>query len=204
MRTGRAAASPFTRRATPSSAPRASPGGPAPSSPPYRALARGRPSNRVAQREGIRRCPSMRAGSSSCRRSRNDAPRPSARTSSRKSISRSSAGWTARDAIFPSPRPHGHGLRRSRFLHHPLRHIPGKLLMVCVARRFTAAAWSSRFLDGAAARVRQEQFPVYAPRLSPQEGIWQYQTSNPHVTDIRFAQAGPLGRHPSVNAPSAQ
>lgn len=62
-----------------------------------------------------------------------------------------------------------------RFLKHCLRQIPGKLLIIWDGSPIHRAKVVKRFLaDGAAARVRLEQLPAYAPELNPDEGIWKH------------------------------
>jgi transposase len=62
-----------------------------------------------------------------------------------------------------------------RFLHHVLRHLPGKLLVIWDGAPIHRGAAIQRFLaDGGAARILLEQLPGYAPDLNPDDGIWQY------------------------------
>jgi len=62
-----------------------------------------------------------------------------------------------------------------RFLKHLLRHIPGTLLVLWDGAPIHRGQPVKDFLaQGAAERIRLEQFPGYAPDLNPDEGIWQY------------------------------
>jgi transposase len=62
-----------------------------------------------------------------------------------------------------------------RFLKHALHQIPGKLLIIWDGSPIHRAKVVKDFLaDGAAARVRLEQLPGYAPDLNPDEGIWKH------------------------------
>lgn len=62
-----------------------------------------------------------------------------------------------------------------RFLHHLLRHIPGKLLVVWDGASIHRCKVVQAFLAaGAAARLWLEPLPSYAPDLNPAEGIWRY------------------------------
>jgi transposase len=59
------------------------------------------------------------------------------------------------------------------FLHHLLRHIPGKLLVIWDGAPIHRAQVLKDFLaQGGAARIWLEQLPAYAPELNPDEGIW--------------------------------
>jgi transposase len=62
-----------------------------------------------------------------------------------------------------------------RFLKHALRQIAGKLLVIWDGSPIHRTKVLKEFLkDGAAARVRLEQLPGYAPELNPDEGIWKH------------------------------
>ena len=62
-----------------------------------------------------------------------------------------------------------------RFLKHALRQIGGKLLVIWDGSPIHRAKVLKQFLkDGAAARVRLEQWAGYAPQLNPDEGIWKH------------------------------
>lgn len=62
-----------------------------------------------------------------------------------------------------------------RFLKHALRQIVGKLLVIWDGSPIHRTKALKEFLkDGAAARVRLEQLPSYAPELNPDEGIWKH------------------------------
>lgn len=62
-----------------------------------------------------------------------------------------------------------------RFLKHLMRQIEGKLLVVWDGSPIHRSKVIKKFLsDGAAARVRLEQLPGYAPDLNPDEGIWKH------------------------------
>ena len=59
------------------------------------------------------------------------------------------------------------------FLRQLLRQIPGKLLVVWDGAPIHRGRAVKDFLaGGAAARLRLEQFPGYAPELNPDEGVW--------------------------------
>jgi len=61
------------------------------------------------------------------------------------------------------------------FLRHLLRQIPGPLLVVWDGAPIHRAQPVKDFLaQGAAARLKLEQLPGYAPELNPDEGIWNY------------------------------
>ncbi len=61
------------------------------------------------------------------------------------------------------------------FLRHLLRQIPGPLLVLWDGAPIHRAQPVKDFLaQGAAARLRLEQLPGYAPELNPDEGIWNY------------------------------
>lgn len=60
-----------------------------------------------------------------------------------------------------------------RFLKHLLSHLPGKLLVIWDGSPIHRGQLVKDFLAaGAAARLRLEQLPGYAPDLNPDEGIW--------------------------------
>lgn len=62
-----------------------------------------------------------------------------------------------------------------QFLHHLLRHISGKLLVVWDGLPVHRSKMIREFLSqGGAKRVRLVQLPAYAPDLNPAEGIWNY------------------------------
>jgi transposase len=62
-----------------------------------------------------------------------------------------------------------------RFLQHPLRHIPGKLLVLRDGAPIHHSQAVQAFLaSGGARRIRPELLPAYAPELNPDEGIWNY------------------------------
>ncbi len=67
------------------------------------------------------------------------------------------------------------GPRVVRLLHHLLRHIAGKLLVIWDGEPIHQAKVVKAFLpEGGAQRRWLEQLPGYAPDLNPMEGIWQY------------------------------
>jgi transposase len=60
-----------------------------------------------------------------------------------------------------------------RFLRHLLSHVPGKLLVIWDGSPIHRGQPVRDFLAaGAAARLRLEPLPGYAPDLNPDEGIW--------------------------------
>ncbi|MDQ3834206.1 MAG: transposase [Actinomycetota bacterium] len=62
-----------------------------------------------------------------------------------------------------------------RFLKHLMRRIEGKLLVVWDGSPIHRGQAVKNFLSsGAAARLRLEQLPGYAPELNPDEGIWKH------------------------------
>ena len=62
-----------------------------------------------------------------------------------------------------------------RFLKHLMRQIEGKLLVIWDGAPIHRGQAVKDFLSsGAAARVRLEQLPGYAPDLNPDEGIWKH------------------------------
>lgn len=62
-----------------------------------------------------------------------------------------------------------------RFLKHLMRQIEGKLLVVWDGSPIHRGQAVKDFLkSGAAARLRLEQLPGYAPDLNPDEGIWKH------------------------------
>ena len=62
-----------------------------------------------------------------------------------------------------------------RFLRHLLECLPGKLLVIWDGSPIHRARVVKTFLaDGAAARLRLEQLPAYAPDTNPDEGIWNH------------------------------
>lgn len=62
-----------------------------------------------------------------------------------------------------------------RFLKHLLAHLPGKLLVVWDGSPIHRARVVQDFLAaGAAARLRLERLPAYAPDLNPDEGVWRH------------------------------
>lgn len=61
------------------------------------------------------------------------------------------------------------------FLHHLLRHIDGKLLIIWDGASIHRCEAVKRFLTaGGAERIYLERLPGYAPDLNPDEGIWRY------------------------------
>jgi transposase len=59
------------------------------------------------------------------------------------------------------------------FLHHLLRHIPGKLLIIWDGATVHRCQAVKQFLaDGGSERILLERLPGYAPDLNPDEGIW--------------------------------
>jgi transposase len=68
-----------------------------------------------------------------------------------------------------------HSTEVVRFLHHLLRHIPGKLLIMWDGASIHRSQAIKQFLaEGGADRIQLERLPGYAPELNPDEGIWQY------------------------------
>ncbi len=62
-----------------------------------------------------------------------------------------------------------------RFLKHLLSHLPGKLPVVWDGSPIHRARVVKDFLAaGAAARLRLERLPAYAPDLNPDEGVWRH------------------------------
>jgi transposase len=62
-----------------------------------------------------------------------------------------------------------------RFLKHLMRRIEGKLLVIWDGSPIHRGQAVKDFLSsGAAARLRLEQLPGYAPELNPDEGIWKH------------------------------
>jgi len=62
-----------------------------------------------------------------------------------------------------------------RFLHHLLRHIPGKLLLIWDDLPAHHGPAVREFLaQGGAQRIHLERLPGYAPDLNPDEGIWHH------------------------------
>jgi transposase len=62
-----------------------------------------------------------------------------------------------------------------RFLHHLLRHIPGKLLLIWDGLPAHHGPAVRAFLtQGGAQRIHLERLPAYAPDLNPDEGVWHY------------------------------
>jgi transposase len=61
------------------------------------------------------------------------------------------------------------------FLHHLLRHIPGKLLIIWDGATIHRCKAVKQFLAaGGSERIHLERLPGYAPDLNPDEGIWHY------------------------------
>lgn len=61
------------------------------------------------------------------------------------------------------------------FLHHLLRHIDGKLLIIWDGASIHRCKAVKHFLAaGGSERVHLERLPGYAPDLNPDEGIWRY------------------------------
>jgi transposase len=62
-----------------------------------------------------------------------------------------------------------------RFLHHLLRHLPGRLLVIWDGAPIHRGHAVQDFLAaGAAERIAVERLPGYAPDLNPDEGIWNH------------------------------
>jgi transposase len=62
-----------------------------------------------------------------------------------------------------------------RFLKHLLRRIAGKLLVIWDGSPIHRSRAVKEFLEGgAAARLRLERLPGYAPELNPDEGVWKH------------------------------
>jgi transposase len=62
-----------------------------------------------------------------------------------------------------------------RFLHHLLRHIDGKLMIIWDGLPAHHGQAVREFLSqGGARRIHLERLPGYAPDLNPTEGIWHY------------------------------
>ena len=60
-----------------------------------------------------------------------------------------------------------------RFLRHLLDHLPGTLLVIWDRSQIHRARVVKAFLAaGAAARLRLEYLPAYAPETNPDEGVW--------------------------------
>jgi transposase len=61
------------------------------------------------------------------------------------------------------------------FLHHLLRHIPGKLLIIWDGATIHRCKAVKQFLAaGGSERIHWERLPGYAPDLNPDEGIGRY------------------------------
>ena len=61
-----------------------------------------------------------------------------------------------------------------RFLQHPLRHFPGKLLVIWNGSSIHQAAVVKDFLtQGAAKRLHLEPLLAYTPDFTSDEGLWQ-------------------------------
>lgn len=61
------------------------------------------------------------------------------------------------------------------FLHHLLRHIAGKLLIIWDGASIHRGQAVKDFLAaGGSERIHLERLPGYAPDLNPDEGIWGY------------------------------
>ncbi len=75
-------------------------------------------------------------------------------------------------------RTYDHAIRTPevlRFLKHLLAQLPGKLLVLWDGAPTHTAKLVKQFLaEGAAARLRLEQLPAYAPELNADEGVWPY------------------------------
>jgi transposase len=62
-----------------------------------------------------------------------------------------------------------------RFLKHALPQIPGKLLVIWEGASIHRSKVVKEFLEvGAAARLKLERLPGYAPELNLDEGIWKH------------------------------
>lgn len=61
------------------------------------------------------------------------------------------------------------------FLDHLQRHMQGKLVVIWDGAPIHRSKRIRAYLaDGAAARVRLERLPGYAPELNPDEGVWSH------------------------------
>jgi transposase len=68
-----------------------------------------------------------------------------------------------------------HGEEVVRFLRHLLHHLPGKVLVIWDGSPIHHGQAVKQFLaGGAAARLRLERLPGYAPDLNADEGVWNY------------------------------
>jgi transposase len=81
-----------------------------------------------------------------------------------------------------------------RFLKHLLGHLPGKLLVIWDGASIHRGQPVKDFLAaGAAARLRLERLPGYAPDLNPDEGIWnllkRVELRNRCFTDLRHLRS---------------
>ena len=81
-----------------------------------------------------------------------------------------------------------------RFLRHLLDHLPGKLLVLWDGSPIHRARAVTAFLAaGAAARLRLERLPAYAPDTNPDEGIWnllkRVELANRCCRDLRQLRA---------------
>jgi transposase len=78
----------------------------------------------------------------------------------------------------------------ARFLHHLLRHLPGKVLVIWDGAPIHGGRPIADVLaNGDADRLRLERLPGYAPELNPDEGIWhilkQVELRNVRCADLR-------------------
>lgn len=61
------------------------------------------------------------------------------------------------------------------FLEHLLREVPGRLVIIWDGAPIHRSRVVTAFLaNGAAARLRLERLPAYAPELNPGEGLWAH------------------------------
>ncbi len=82
-----------------------------------------------------------------------------------------------------------------RSLEHLLRHVPGKLLVIRDGAPIHRGQPVKDFLaQGGAGRLRLEQFPGYAPDLTPAEGIWRY-LKHVELRNLCCQNLGHLRRH---------
>jgi transposase len=61
------------------------------------------------------------------------------------------------------------------FLEHPLREVPGRLVIIWDGAPIHRSHVIQEFLvNGAAQRIHIERLPAYAPELNPGEGLWAH------------------------------